>query len=111
MDYQKIIGTSTLMEQRRLAGISEEDEYEPLKVGDRVVVTKGLKARGISKGANAEVVKVQDGERGSVNLSLKMIQSQKTYGFYIQHRNRLKKWEVCMNTGDPTKKLCVRRKS
>lgn len=108
MDYQKIIGTSTLTEQRRLAGISEE-EGEPLKVGDSVKVTKGLKSRGISKGAGAKVVEIKDWERGAVIVYLKFLQSGKTYGMQVRHRNRLKDWEVSMHTGDPTQKLVVRK--
>jgi hypothetical protein len=110
MDYRKIIGTSSLLEQQRLAGVlNEEEGASPLKVGDNVKVVKGLKARGISKGAGAKVVEIKDWERGAVVVYLKMIQSGKTYGMQVRHRNRLKDMEVSMHTGDPTQKLVVRK--
>lgn len=73
----------------------------------KVVITKGLKARNITKGQKAIVAGVTELERRSVRVTLQFNDGRRV-SFYGQHVNRLGDPEVKLNTGDPTQKIALK---
>lgn len=73
----------------------------------KVVITKGLKARNITKGQKAIVAGVTELERRSVRVVLQF-SNGRCLAFYGQHINRLGAPEVKLNTGDPTQKIAFK---
>ena len=92
-----------------------ENTTSPLVVNGRVVITKGCKARGVTKGATAVVKAVEPlgADYGhSVKITLWFQNSflaGKTFSFFARHPNRLSDPIVGMNDGNPTHKIEVRR--
>lgn len=87
----------------------------PLTVSTRVIITKGCKSRGVTKGATAVVKAVEPlGAEYAHNVRvtlyfLNSFMSGKTVSFYARHPNRLGDVFVSMNDGRPEHRIEVRR--
>lgn len=87
----------------------------PLAVSTRVIIAKGCKARGVTKGATAVVKAVEPmgaefGHNVRITLYfLNSFMSGKTVSFYARHINRLGDVFVSMNDGRPENRIEVRR--
>jgi hypothetical protein len=83
----------------------------PITTNTMVVVTKGCKARGITKGvrARAVVVEALGAEGGHMVKVLLAFASGRKVAFYARHPNRMADTEVGMNDGDPTHRITIRR--
>jgi hypothetical protein len=85
-----------------------------IEVGTRVVVTKGCKAREVSKGASAVVVGVEAlgaeyGHAAKVSLRfLNTFLSGKVLAFYARHPNRLADPIVGLNDGRVEHRIEIR---
>lgn len=87
-----------------------------IEVGAKVIVDKGCKARGVQKGATAQVQKVEvlGKEFGyTVQVVLHFLNtmlSGKVLTFYARHQNRLGDELVSLNDGQPDHRIVVRVK-
>jgi hypothetical protein len=86
-----------------------------LKVGTRVRIVKGCKARSVTKGATAMITRISEmgPEYGySVAISFKFQNSflaGKTLVFYARHPNRLDDAIVNLNDGRPEHKIQIQK--
>lgn len=87
----------------------------PIAVGTKVIITKGCKAREVTKGATA-VVKAVEPLGAEYSHSVKVtlwfqnsFLSGKTLAFYARHPNRLADAIIGLNDGRPEHRIEVRR--
>lgn len=87
-----------------------------IQLGDKVLVEKGCKALGITKGSTAQIkniIELGGDYSHTVEVTLYFLNSfmsGKTVRLYARHVNRLYDETTNLNNGDPTKKIVIRRK-
>ncbi len=87
-----------------------------LQIGDKVLIEKGCRDLGITKGATARVTAVVElgaDYSHSVKVQLHFLNSfasGKYFGFYARHINRLSDDFINLNNGNPLNKIVIKRK-
>jgi hypothetical protein len=89
---------------------------DPITVGTRVVISKGCKAREVTKGATA-VIKAVEALGADYSHAVKVtlwfqnsFLAGKTLSFTARHMNRLSDPIIGMNDGNPLHRIEIRRK-